>query len=59
MQEEISEYSSSNKFFRLYETSYKDKRVAGLMIEYNKRRNDIINGVSKIHLEDEIEREGD
>lgn len=58
LQEEISEYSSTNKFFRLYETSYKDKRVAGLMIEYNKRRNEIINGGSGIYLEDEIEREG-
>jgi hypothetical protein len=59
LQEEISEYSSSNKFFRLYETSYKDKRISKLMIEYNKRRNEIINGGSGIYLEDEIEREGD
>lgn len=59
LQEEMSEYSSSNKFFRLYETSYKDKRIAKLMIEYNKRRNEILNGGSGIYLDDEITREGD
>lgn len=59
MQEEISEYSSSNKFFNSYETSYKDKRIAKLMVEYNKKRNEILNGGLGNHLEDEITREGD
>jgi hypothetical protein len=58
LQEEMSEYSSSNKFFNSYETSYKDKRIARLMVEYNKRRNEIINGGTGIYLEDEIKREG-
>ena len=56
LQEGISESGSSNKFFNQYETSYKDKRIAKLMIEFNKRRNEIINGGTGIYLEDEIER---
>lgn len=58
LQEEISEYSSTNKFFRKYETSYKDKRISKLMIEFNNKRNEVINGESKKHFEDEIIREG-
>lgn len=56
LQEEISEYSSSNKFFRKYETSYKDKRISKLMIEFNKKREEVISGNSKNHFDDEIDR---
>jgi hypothetical protein len=59
LQESISEIPANNKFFRHCETSYKDKRIAKLMIEYNKRRMEIIEGGTGIYTEDEIEREGD
>jgi hypothetical protein len=59
LQDSISEIPANNKFFRDCETSYKDKRIAKLMIEYNNRRAEIINGGNGVYLEDEIKREGD